>query len=455
MGVYMKQPMILVVDDDEVARKNLIRLLSRFDNQVSGAKNGTKALSLLSRNEYDVVLTDLVMDDMNGLEVLAQVKQKHPGVEVIVITGYASIPTAIEAIKNGAYHYLEKPFRPEEIRHLVGQAIEKRQLRKQVRDLEARLTTHPEAPVFICRNKVMAEIISTLKEVAQTECKVILTGESGTGKELAASLVHHHSRRREGRFLAINCGAFSEELLANELFGHEKGAFTGASTQKAGLLEAASGGTLLLDEIGDMPVSMQVKLLRAIEEQEVIRVGGNRPIAIDVRILAATNQDLKKAVDAGLFRHDLYYRLNVVSIRIPPLRERKDDILLLSHYFLDRAVKRLSKEIKSFSDQAMKALVEYNYPGNVRELENIVERAVAMARDDTIQVNDLPPDLSEMSVYSFEHEDSKIKTLREIQRDYIQWVLNRVGRNKTKAAKFLGIDRASLWRHLKHHEILD
>jgi transcriptional regulator with PAS, ATPase and Fis domain len=244
-------------------------------------------------------------------------------------------------------------------------------------------------------------------------------------------------------------------LLANELFGHEKGAFTGAGDEKAGLLQTASGGTLLLDEVGDMPLSMQVKLLRAVEEQTVIRVGGNRPIPIDLRFIAATNQDLKKAVAVGLFRQDLYYRLNVISVAVPPLRERRGDIPLLALFFLNRASRRFKRDIKGFSDEALKLLSDYSYPGNVRELENIVERAVAMAQDDLIQIRDLPPDLHKMDVFSIDFPDSGIRTLAEIDREYIQWVLNRVGRNKTAAAKLLGIDRTSLWRHLKRHELKD
>jgi transcriptional regulator with PAS, ATPase and Fis domain len=291
--------------------------------------------------------------------------------------------------------------------------------------------------------------------VSKADCNVLLTGESGTGKELVASLLHTQSSRADSQFLAINCGAFTEELLANELFGHEKGSFTGATASKPGLLETVSGGTLLLDEVGDMPLSMQVKLLRAIQEQEVIRVGGNRPFHIDVRIIASTNQDLKAAVNAGLFRHDLYFRLNVVSIYIPPLRERREDIPLLAHYFLDHCLKRTNREIKGFAPEAMRVLMKYDYPGNVRELENIVERAVVLAQSDLIQPADLPNDLSEIDVFSFSQTGSKIKSLEEVQWEYIQWVLHRVGRNKTKAAQALGMDRTTLWRHLKNREILE
>jgi DNA-binding NtrC family response regulator len=350
---------------------------------------------------------------------------------------------------------LEKPFRQDEILHLVGQAIEKRRLKSQISDLEAELKGQPEEPILLGKSQEISEVVKLIKQVARTDCNVLLTGESGTGKELAAAAIHYHSDRREKKFLAINCGGFTEELLANELFGHDKGAFTGAHSEKAGLLETASGGTLLLDEIGDMPLSMQVKLLRAVEEQMVIRVGGNQPISIDIRIVAATNQNLKKAVAAGLFRQDLYYRLNVISILVPPLRERKKDIPLLALFFLNRGAKRAKRDIKGFSNLALKLLSGYSYPGNVRELENIVERAMAMAQGDTIQAKDLPPDLSEIDVFSIDCPDSDIRTLQEIKREYIQWVLNRVGRNKTEAAKLLGIDRTSLWRYLKQREIND
>ncbi|MEW6616401.1 MAG: sigma-54 dependent transcriptional regulator [Thermodesulfobacteriota bacterium] len=451
----MEGAKILVVDDDEVTRKNISRILSNAGYYVSVAKDGTGALTQLSKGGVDLVLTDLVMNGLSGLELLDKIKHDDPEIEIIMMTGYASIPTAIEAMKKGAYHYLEKPFRREEVQHLVGQAIEKRQLRRRVSELESRAKEDVKELAFIGESKEIQEVTRIIKQVARTDCNVLITGESGTGKELAASLLHHYSHRSKSKFLAVNCGAFTEELLANELFGHERGAFTGANSQKAGLLETASGGTFLLDEIGDTPLSMQVKLMRAIEEQKVIRVGGNQPIPIDVRIIAATNKDLKKAVGAGIFRHDLYFRLNVISISIPPLRERKQDIPLLAYFFLNRAAMNAGRKFKGFSDQAIKALLDYDFPGNVRELENIVERAVAMGREEEIQVHDLPSDLSEIEVFSFDHAGSNIKTLKDVQHDYIQWVLNRVGRNKTKAAKLLGIDRVSLWRHSKQNQIED
>ncbi len=449
----MDQARILIIDDDDLARKNLARILQKQGFHVSSAKNGTAGLERLSESAYDLVMTDLVMEDMNGLELLTRIKNQFPDLEVILITGYASVPTAIEAIKKGAYHYLEKPIRPEEMVHLARQAFEKKRLREQVAKLEARLKGDLQEPILIGQSPQMVEIIKLIKQIAKVDCNVLITGESGTGKELAASMIHHHSLRRSKNFLAINCGGFAEELLVNELFGHEKDAFTGASSARAGLLETASGGTLLLDEIGDMPPSMQVKLLRAIQEQEVIRVGGTRPLPIDVRVISATNQDLKKAVSAGLFRQDLYYRLNVVSIDMPPLRGHRADIPLIANFFLRRYARQFHREIKGFSDETMAVLQNYYFPGNVRELENIIEHAVAMARDDTISVRDLPSDFSEIGVFSFEQPESQVMPLREMERKYIEWVLARSGRNKTQAAKLLGIDRSSLWRHLKNSEI--
>ena len=451
----IEQARVLVVDDDEVSRKSVCRVLSRQGHRATAARDGFHALNLLERDTYDVLLTDLVMDDMSGLELLERAKHSVPEIEVIVITGFASISSAIEAIKLGGYHYLEKPFRPGQLEQIVMRAAETVRLRRRVRELEERARDGGERPQILGDSREIRNLVHLIRQVAPTESTVLLTGESGTGKELAAAMIHSFSRRSRGRFLAVNCGAFAEDLLANELFGHEKDAFTGATRTRPGLFESADGGTLLLDEVGDMPPSMQVKVLRAIEEREIIRVGGNTPHPIDVRIIAATNKDLKKAVAAGLFRQDLFYRLNVISIAIPPLRDRAEDIPLLAQYFLGRAAKRASREVDGFSDRALQALVDYSFPGNVRELENLVERAVAVTRGTEIGYEDLPSDLREMDVFPFEQPDASVRTLRELERDYIQWVLKRAGRNKTKAARLLGIDRSSLWRRLKHYEIDD
>lgn len=449
----MKPARILFVDDDELARKNFARLLQKEGFEVSTAKNGSKGIEHLSKEACDLVISDLVMEDIDGIQLLNSVKNQYPDTEVILITGYASVQTAISAIKMGAYHYLEKPVRPDEMVHLVRRAIEKKRLREQVMNLEARVKKDQDEPLLIGQAPEMMKIIELIKRIARINCNVLITGESGTGKELAASMIHHFSPRRNKNFLAINCGGFAEELLANELFGHEKDAFTGASSAQTGLLESADGGTLFLDEIGEMPVSMQVKLLRAIQEQEIIRVGGNRTISIDVRFIAATNQDLKKAVSAGLFRQDLYYRLNVVSIHMPSLRDHKVDIPLISHFFLHRYAKKFHRKIKGFAEETMDALKNYSFPGNVRELENIIEHSVAMARDDMIALKDLPSDFSDIGIFSFKQPETDMMSLQEMEKKYTEWVLNQVGRNKTKAAKILGIDRSSLWRHLKKLEI--
>ncbi len=451
----MDQDRILIVDDDAVTRKNLTRLFQREGFSVSSATSGFEALKRLEETSCDLVITDMMMEDLDGIELLSRIKPRFPSIEVILITGYASIPTAISAVKKGAYHYLEKPIRPEETVHLARQAIEKKKLREQVQKLEALVEKNLKTPTLIGKSSGMVEVLKLIDQVSQVDCNVLITGESGTGKELAASMIHASSQRKHNNFLAVNCGGFAEDLLANELFGHEKDAFTGASSSRSGLLETASGGTLFLDEIGDMPASMQVKLLRAIQEQEIIRVGGTQPISIDVRIISATNQDLIKSVSTGMFRQDLYYRLNVVTIEIPPLRDRKDDIPVLAHYFLNRTAKRFHREVTGFSEEAMEALKNYYFPGNVRELENIIEHAVALTRSQTIELKDLPADLSEIDIFSFEQPDDDVMTLRELEKQYIQWVLNRVAHNKTRAAKLLGIDRSSLWRHLRDSEFED
>jgi transcriptional regulator with PAS, ATPase and Fis domain len=313
--------------------------------------------------------------------------------------------------------------------------------------------TQAARPNMIGSSQAMAKVLKTLEQVAPTDSNVLITGETGTGKELAAMIIHQLSRRARRSFVAFNCGAFTEELLANELFGHEKEAYTGAATTKSGLIEAADGGTILLDEIGDMPLTMQVKLLRVIEEKKVLRVGGTKPIPVDVRFLAATARDLKHDCETGRFRPDLYYRLNVVTVLLPPLTERPGDIPLLVHYFLDKKSTMAGKEIKEIEPEAMDILRQYSWPGNVRELENVIERAVVMARDNVIRVHDLPEDLLKLSIQTFRPKSGGLPTLEEQEIQYIKWVLDQTAWNKKKAAETLGIDRASLWRKLKRYGI--
>jgi len=446
---------VLVVDDDRVNLKNVSRILKKDGYDVYMAAGGKEAVAKIERNSFDVVLTDLVMEDIDGLQVLGFVKEHAPDTEVIILTGYATVSSAIEAMKKGAYHYLQKPLRMDELRCVVAHAFEKNCLRRQLRTLVSQREEARGIDQIIGRSASIVALKKMILHAAATDSNVLISGESGTGKELVARAIHQESRRAEKQFQAINCGSFSEELLANELFGHEKEAYTGAVSSRRGLLEAADGGTLFFDEIGDMPPAMQAKLLRVIQERELIRVGGTRPIPIDVRIIAATNKDLKRAVESGLFRKDLYYRIAVVLFHVPSLADRKEDIPLLANHFLQKIQKRSHKLLRGFDPEAMELMERYDYPGNVRELENIVERAAAFATGETIRAEDLPPDIKHMEVFSFHKEGSHFHTLQEMEKEYIDWVMKRVGRNKSRVARILGIDRVSLYRKMKKHQIAE
>lgn len=446
---------VLVVDDDPLTLKNLARILKKEGYRVTLATGGKEAIEKIETGVFDVVLTDLVMGDVNGLDVLASAKARSPDTEVIILTGYATVSSAIDAMRRGAYHYLQKPLRPDEVRCVVANALEKNRLRLTVRSLARGREQARGVDQIIGQSPSIVALKKMILHVAATDSNVLITGESGTGKELVARALHEESRRAGKPFQAINCGSFSESLLANELFGHEREAYTGAVSARPGLLEEANGGTLFFDEIGDMPPSMQAKLLRVIQERELIRVGGTRRIPIDVRIVAATNKDLKRAVESGLFRKDLYYRVAVVLFEIPSLAERKEDIPLLAHHFLRKIQKRSQTLLRGFDHEAMDLMMRYDYPGNVRELENIVERAAAFATGDMITPHDLPPDIKEMDVFSFHKERQHFWTLQEMEREYIDWVIKKVGKNKSRVARVLGIDRVSLYRKMKKHQIAE
>jgi len=440
---------ILVVDDEKIALNNLTYILKKEGYEVTGTQSGPRALSLLDEQEFDLILTDLKMEKVDGMQILTRSRELHPGTEVIMITGYATVDSAISAMKAGAYHYIAKPFKLDEVRKVVKEALEKKELRQENIKLREQLEQFEGKPRIITTNPQMKQILEMVKQVAATDTNIVITGESGTGKELFANLIHHNSTRGKGPMLSLNCGAFTEELLANELFGHEKGAFTGAETEKKGLVEMADNGTLFLDEIAEMPLPMQVKLLRVIQEKELLRLGGVTPIKVDVRFVCATNRDLQKEVKLGHFRQDLYFRINVISIEIPPLSARKDDIPLLSLYFLKKYGTLMHKDVETISDEAMDILMHYDFPGNVRELENIIERGVALTRGHIIEKIHLPDDLRGAALQTFRKKGDKYPSLEEMERSYIQWVLKEVGENKTEAAKYLGIDRVSLWRKLK------
>jgi DNA-binding NtrC family response regulator len=437
-----------VIDDDPVALKNLRRVLERAGYRVSAFVNPLQALRRLEDEECDLIVSDIKMPHLDGLELLGRASSIAPNVEVILITGYASLEGAVEATKSGAFHYLAKPFTPEQLRSLVQEALNQRSLRcaPQTDGGDPRF-----APLIVGKSPKMVRIVELVKQIAPTDCSVLILGSSGTGKELIARSIHGYSARSKGPFVAFNCGGFNEDLVVNELFGHEKEAFTGARSRKIGLLEAAHGGTLFLDEVGDMPLSMQSKLLRVIQERELIRVGGTNPVPIDVRIVAATAKNLKAAVEENGFRRDLYYRLNVVNVVLPPLSERREDIPLLSYHFLAKCRRRTRKPVTAISEKAMSLLDRYGFPGNLRELENIVERAAAVCRGRIIQPSDLPPDLARIELYSYHQSDDHLMSLEELEQDYIAHILQLTGGLRTRAAEILGIDRASLWRKIKKY----
>ncbi len=447
------QVRILIIDDEKITLRNLEHILKKEGYSVKTTSSGQNGLKLISSQTFDIVLTDLKMERVDGMQILKRTKEISPDTEVIMITGYATVESAIEAMKYGAYHYLTKPFKLDEVRKVVREAAEKIALKRENRQLKEKLDTLSGPVNIITQDPQMLRILDMAREIAPTDCNVLITGESGTGKEMIARYIHHYSTRADRPFLAINCGAFTEELLANELFGHEKGAFTGATFLKQGLIEMASGGTLFLDEITEMSPSMQVKLLRVIQEREFYRIGGRQPIKVDVRFIAATNRQIQDALETGHLRHDLYYRLNVVTLNLPPLSERKGDVPLLAYHFLKKYSTLMGKEVREISEDVMRLLSGYPFPGNVRELENIIERGVALCKGDTLQMAHLPDDLKGFGIKTFRSSDGRIPSLEEQEKNYILWVLSEVGGNKSEAARVLGIDRVSLWRKLKRYGI--
>lgn len=439
---------LLIVDDERIALRNLEHVLAKEGYDIVATQSGRHALELVDTQPFDLVLTDLKMDKVDGMQLLQHCKARYPDLEVIMITGYATLESAVEAMKIGAFHYISKPFRLEEVRQTVAEALEKVRLKRENRALRAQLDSISGRTRIVTRDGGMQKLLDMARQVAATGANVLITGESGTGKELFARYLHEHGSRPDGPFVAVNCGAFNEELLANELFGHEKGAFTGA-VGKTGLLVAANGGTLFLDEVTEMSPAMQVKLLRVIQEREVLPVGSIRPVKIDVRFVAASNRNMKDWVAEGRFRQDLYFRLNVVNLHIPPLSERRDDIPLLAQHFLDRAAPVMGKSVRRISEAALEILKSYDFPGNVRELENIIERGVAICQGDILEVGHLPDDLRDLTIKAFRRRDGHIASLEEQEREYILWVLEEAHGNQTLAAQMLGIDRVSLWRKLK------
>ncbi len=433
---------ILVVDDSVDTIEVLSRNLVSQHFRVFTAENVAAALKVLEAETIDLVITDLKMPKVSGLDLVRHVRENLPDTEVVMITGYATVEGAVEALKTGAEEYLSKPFTDKELLAAVGRALDKLNRRRRQRD---------PAPVFrqthgmVGKSAVMMKVLEAIARSASAPATVLISGESGTGKELVARAIHYQSDRATAPFVPVNCGGIPETLLESELFGHVKGAFTGAIDSRAGFFQTADGGSIFLDEIGETSLTMQVKLLRVLQDKEVCMVGASRTRKVNLRILAATNKSLPDLIQQGLFREDLFFRLNVIAIEMPPLRERGDDVLLLIRHFAEKFAHEFGKEPPNFSDSATKALLTYAWPGNVRELENLVQRTMVMADGHTIEISDLP---APMRFTAPQHIQIK-KTLAEVEADHIRLVLAHLGGNKSQAASVLGIDRKTLREKLK------
>ncbi len=437
---------ILVAEDEEITLKHLINALVKAGYSAIGTNNGHDALERIENNHFDLLIADIKMPGLTGIELLEKIREKQIDSEVIIITGFGSISSVVEAMKKGAYDYVTKPFNLDELLLKVGKIREQRSLKKENIALKAYVSMDKKVSI-IAKSASMHDILGIIEGMQDSDCNVLLTGETGVGKSLLAKIIHYTSRRQEMPFLSINCATLTEELLASELFGHEKGAFTGAVRTKQGLVEITDTGTLFLDEIAEMAPNLQAKLLKVIEEGEFYRVGGTKPIKVDVRFIAATNQNVRTVICEGRFREDLYYRINIMEIFIPPLRDRREDILPLCTYFLEKHLPSSRKKITGFTKEAMEVLMHYSYPGNVRELENIVERAIILEKTSLLTPESLPQTIKMFQIETIEPD--KIKTLEELSKDYAEQVIEILGGNKSKAAEVLGISRTSLWRILK------
>jgi len=443
---------VIILDDEEITVKRLIKGLGAANElEVEGFILAQDAMEEIKKAPPDIFISDIKLKDAYGLDLIDKIKATCPGTVIILITGYASIDQAVKATKKGAFYYLAKPFSLTELRKIVSEAIEFIRSRRQRDLIMEQLTRDGRLGEIIGSTPEMLQIFKTIKQIAPLDCNVLIKGETGTGKELVAKALHLHSKRSKFPFVSFNCGGFTEELIANELFGHEKGAFTGANSTKLGLLETASGGTIFLDEIGEMPLSMQVKLLRVLQENTIFRVGGTKPVEIDCRFVAATNRNLDKMVNEGAFRQDLFYRLKVVTISLPPLRKRREDIPALAAHFAKKAAKKFGKATPRVGDDFLHTLMDYPFPGNCRELEHMVERAVALSRKNMLTAEDLPPDLWLLK----EPEQKKKDTapLKQLELDYIMDVYKKTGFNQSETARILGISRTTLWRKLRQFKI--
>jgi DNA-binding NtrC family response regulator len=436
---------ILIVDDEFVVRDSLEKWFTSEGYTAFPAAGAREALEAIQQTDYDIALLDIKMPGMDGMELQSRLRQADPELTIIMMTGYAAVETAVQALKSGAYDYITKPVDPDELSHLVANALEHRQARSEVARLRETLDEVLPGGELIGRSPAMRKVAELVQMVAPTEATVLITGESGTGKEVVARSIHGSGPRRCMPMVTIHCGALTETLLESELFGHEKGAFTGAQYRKKGKFEVADGGTVFLDEIADISLRTQTDLLRVLQEKEIVRVGGTQPIKVDFRCIAATNRSLEALVKAGSFRPDLYYRLHVFCIDIPPLRDRREDIPMLAQHFLKKFCTATSRPLPQLSAAAVETLMRHDWPGNVRELENAVERALVVGRGPEIR----PSDFS----LQFQDEVKSGKTLEDVERAHIERVLRETERNLSRAARILGIDRTTLYNKLRRYGV--
>ncbi len=448
---------ILIVDDDAGHRAMLRTLMKGWGYELEEADDGSTAVAMIIERSFDVVLMDLKMVNMSGVEALEKIKEYNPSIPVIIMTAYSSVDTAVRTLKKGAYDYLTKPLDFEKLKRTVARIIESMYLKEENRDLKEKLGSRFSRENIVGNSPAMTRLLETVEQAAPSDANILLTGESGTGKELIAGAIHYNSRRREFPFVKINCAAITETLLESELFGHEKGAFTGADKKKKGQFVQAHNGSILLDEISEMPLPMQAKLLRVLQEREVTPVGGEKTITVDVRIIASTNKDLSRLADSGDFRQDLFFRLNVVNLEIPPLRVRKEDIPELAHYFLKMFAAKNKKNISGFTPDAMDALLKYAWPGNVRELMNTIERAAVLSRSEYLSLEDFP--LISGTDDDVQDGDAGgpaadfLQPLSEVEKEAILKTLAATDGNRSEAARRLGITRKTLLKKLKEYGV--
>ncbi|MEE4260860.1 MAG: sigma-54 dependent transcriptional regulator [Bacteroidales bacterium] len=440
-----KNVSLLIVDDEESVRDSLYNWFIEDGYDVDCAESAKAALTLIESHQYDIILADIKMPGMDGLEMHRRIKSIHKDTIVIVMTAFASVETAVQALKDGAYDYVTKPFDPDDLSHLIRNATSQIQLKSENEALKNKLISLDNIEDIIGNSEIMIKVLQEVESVAQSNSSVIITGESGTGKELIARAIHFNSPRKFFPMVSVHCGALSESLLESELFGHEKGAFTGAMFNRKGRFEMADGGTIFLDEIATISPKMQIELLRVLESKTFMRVGGNKEIKSDFRVVCATNRDLKKLVENGGFREDLFYRLNVVNINVPPLRQRTDDIPLLADHFLKKYCTSMSRDLISIDPAALKRLQEYDFPGNVRELENMIERAIVIGNGKQITLKDLPLEKNSIG--------NSYKSLDELEKKYILEVLNKHDWNISRSARALKVDRVTLYNKIKKYNL--